>query len=451
MTAYPTLGHDPAPGDPWAVRQVAAALGAVAGDAESITSRLQRLGDGARDAVWRGPAADAFHRLLADVGPDVVRLAGAHREGQDALVHYAGELERAQDIARRAESDAAGATRERDRATQTRRQAAGEAAEHDRLVWECDRQIRASQAQRVLWVADPAYQAELLRYEQQTRSVQYRAETAAGQARGREQAARSAETTATAHLQAAQVLGEQARELRDRAAGRVVGRLDAAGRRGQADRGLVERLLTAADDVTRSVVTSRTFQRLLGIVDDVSTVLGVLALGALAVSPFLGPAAPVGVAVAGFLGTAATIAGVVTLLGKAAGHRYGTHSGAEVAWAAAGIVPAIGKGIRPAARLVTRALPRARPLVQAAARHAGSAARTVGGSRPVREVVRWADDARTRIRPLQNFTAGKLYDLGYTVTDLAKKAAPHLLAPDRPVLVPFPAPGPAAQCPAVVR
>lgn len=226
---YPTLGYDPAPGSPGTVRGVATALGIVAADAESITSRLRLIGNGAGDAVWRGSAASAFHLLLADVGPDVIRLASAHREAQVALLHYADALERAQDTARGAESDAARATTDRDQQTSARRRAAAEAAQQDRQTWECRRQITQSQATRLLWAADPVYQAELLRYETQTRGIQHRAESLAAEARGRENSARSAELAAAARIDAARRLGNQAQEVRDSSARHTVERLDATG------------------------------------------------------------------------------------------------------------------------------------------------------------------------------------------------------------------------------
>lgn len=270
--SHPTLGYDPAPGDPTAVRQVAAALAAVAGDAESITNRLQRIGPGAGDTVWRGPAADAFHSLLAGVGPDVVRLASAHREAQDALVHYAADLERAQDIGRRAESDAAGATGERDRAAQLRRQAAGEAADRDREAWACRARIAESQAQRLLWVADPGYQAELQRYETQIRGRQQQAETQAAQARGREQSARTTESAAGAALAAARILGEQATQVRDGAAGRTVARLEAAGPAGARGNALT-RFLGQVDDTLKLITADPEFARWMQRISDVGGVL----------------------------------------------------------------------------------------------------------------------------------------------------------------------------------
>lgn len=439
---YPTLGYDPAPGDPGAVRGVATALGMVAGDAESITARLHRIGNGAGDTVWRGPAATAFHLLLADVGPDVIRLASAHREAQDALLQYAGTLGQAQDTAWRAESDAARATTERDEQSRTRQRAADEAAQLDRQVWECRRQIAQSQATRLLWAADPAYQAELIRYETQTRGIQHRAESLAAETRGRENTARGAESAAAARIEAARVLGAQAKELRDTAARGTVERLDAAGRQGIAHRNPILRVLSAADDLGRRMVTSPGFEMFMSGLKVLGTALAVLAFAALVVAAFLAaPAAAALAALAGSIGLAASGVGLLALLSTRAARHYGTRTNADVIWASLQVVPGFGPLASLGGKIVTRLLPAAKPLVAAAGRTASS----IGQARPVREVIRWIDDAKAQVRPLRHFTPSNLLDLGITGLDLIKDAVPIV----RPLPVgPLVTPPPPPQCPA---
>lgn len=222
------LGYDPVPGDVDAVRRVATMLGAVADQADTITTRLRGIDDGTGPQVWRGPAADAFHRLLDDIGPDVIRLASAHREAEDALRSYAGDLDGAQFMGRRAESDAGLAISDRERAEADRARAAEEAAAYQRQVGECRLRLAQAGAARLTALTDPVYQAELTRYEGQVRGVQQQAESRAAEARGRENAARSAGSAAEARVQAARLLAEQAKQVRDDSARRVVNRLDAA-------------------------------------------------------------------------------------------------------------------------------------------------------------------------------------------------------------------------------
>lgn len=416
---HPTLGYDPAPGEPAAVRQIAITLGTVSDDAERITSRLQRISRGAGDAVWRGAAADSFHELLTDVGPAVVRLTNAHREAHDALLHYADTLERAQDTAWRAESDAARATTERDEQSRTRQRAADEAAQLDRQVWECRRQIAQSQATRLLWAADPAYQAELVRYETQTRGVQHRAESLAAETRGRENTARGAESAAAARIEAARVLGAQAKELRDTAARRTVERLDTAGRQGQVHGGLVRRFLNSVDDIGRSIVTSPTFEHFMTVLGVVSTAVAIVGFAILLA----------GAAVPGAILFAGAALGIGTVLAVAAGLRYGTRNRGDLVEAILGAVPLFGKGVALGGRVVTRMLPAAKPVI-------GRAVSGIGGIRPVREIVRFPGTVRKQIPALRHFTGGDLYDLGYTTISLTMNPKPLIRL--LPLLTPVP-------------
>lgn len=338
------LGYDPVPGDVDAVRRVATMLGAVADQADSITTRLRGIDDGTGPQVWRGPAADAFHRLLDDIGPDVIRLASAHREAEDALRSYAGDLDGAQFMGRRAESDAGLAISDRERAEADRARAAEEAAAYQRQVGECRLRLAQAGAARLTALTDPVYQAELTHYEGQVRGVQQQAESRAAEARGRENAARSAGSAAEARVQAARLLAEQAKQVRDDSARRVVDRLATAGRLGLANGNPVTALLGRADDLLRGIATNPYFLDFLTRLDEVNGAIALVGGIAMLVPGMQ----PVGTVLLG----ASTVLAVVSLSATVLAASYGQRGAGDVAWGVVGLIPGLkqAKGLRPGLR-----------------------------------------------------------------------------------------------------
>ncbi len=320
------LGYDPVPGDVDAVARVAALLGVVAGQAETITTRLARLDNGVGQQVWRGPAADVFRSLLAGVGPDITKLVAAHREAEDALHTYAGALGAAQGSARRAENDAAAGLADRERAECDRRRAAEEAASHGARINECRVRIGQARVARLTAIADPVYQAEMDRYENQVRGIQQHAETGAAQARGREDTARAACSTAEARVQAARLLARQATEIRDHAARRAVDRLDEAGQVGEREGNPIKGIFGAIDDKLRRITAHPDFGAWMQRISDVGGVL--LNIGSLvALFPF-----PATQALGALLMTAGIGLKAVSFVGTAIAVRYGNASKSDLAY-----------------------------------------------------------------------------------------------------------------------
>lgn len=433
------LGYDPVPGDVDAVRRVATMLGAVADQADTITTRLRGIDDGTGPQVWRGPAADAFHRLLDDIGPDVIRLASAHREAEDALRSYAGDLDGAQFMGRRAESDAGLAISDRERAEADRARAAEEAAAYQRQVGECRLRLAQAGAARLTALTDPVYQAELTRYEGQVRGMQQQAESRAAEARGRENAARSVGSAAEARVQAARLLAEQAKQVRDDSARRVVDRLDAAGRLGTSRKLVFARLGQVVDDLARVVVRSPAFSVWLDVISITGSVLTIIGIG---VAVLFLPAAAVGGAIA-LVGTGF---GVVSFLGTALAVRYGTRTRTDLAIEAAGLVPGIGS-VGKLGRVITRSLPWAPNAVNGAAKKVVDLTR-----RPaIRGVITWTGDRAQQLRPLRHFAPGskpyKLILAGHDVLTSGPRLIKSLVTPPPPNLVEvLPAGPPAPSC-----
>lgn len=392
--SYPTLAYDPTPGDPTVIRQVASDLGAIAGDAESIGRRLRAVGTAVGDSVWRGTAADAFHRLLEDAGPIVGKLAEAHRVAEDALSDYANVLAGAQDMSRDAERDADRAQADRDRCAGDRRRAAEEAAAHERRAWECRSRLHEARTRQILGVGDPVYQAELARYETSVRSALRQAESAAEQRRQRQQDAQHAESAACGRLEAARLLAEQATEVRNATARTTVQRLDDAGRMGTARTNPLERAGHWLDDLGRKVVTSAEFDALLDLMGNASNVLFGIALAAAAISIIFPPAAVVTGPLALIALAASNILGVAALIGTAAGFRYGTRSTTDPVLAAIGAIPGPGRALGIAGKVVTRTIGRPTLLSRGLNRLNNWAAK---------DVVRWADGDQTRIAAGKHF------------------------------------------------
>lgn len=104
MTAYPTLGFDPAPGD----------LATVEGLVDTLTRTVDDVADslkvlsGGDDSGWIGESGDAFRATLAeDFHPQLRDSGEALRSSRDALSTWATQLSSHQLEARRLEEEAA--------------------------------------------------------------------------------------------------------------------------------------------------------------------------------------------------------------------------------------------------------------------------------------------------------------------------------------------------------
>lgn len=246
--SWPALGRDPVPGDPGAVRTLANRFDAVRDAAEAVVGGLRTVDSGTGSAVWRGPAAESFRDLLADAGPAVTRLSSSHGIAHDALLRYATALERAQETARRAETDGERAIADRDDAR--RRQGAADA---DAGSWAS--RARAAQAQwlegqskRAACIADPVYAAQLDAWLHEIASRREHFRTCESQARGRAAGAAREADAADDRLSAARALATQAARDREDAADRLADELDRASPKGDGWKGVLDAIARHGGD-----------------------------------------------------------------------------------------------------------------------------------------------------------------------------------------------------------
>jgi uncharacterized protein YukE len=217
---WSALGRDPVPGDPAEVGRIATAIGAVGDDAADVVGRLRSIDSAAGPAVWRGDAAEAFRRVLAEAGPQLTRFADSHHRAEEAVQKYATALAEAQETARRAESEAERAISDRDLAERTRAEAEGDrsrAAGERRAA-----QLQLEQADVLNGVAgasgDPVYAAQMADYRRQVGTRRDQWETSEATARGREQAAKELVDAAEGRLATARALsGDAWQDRRDAA------------------------------------------------------------------------------------------------------------------------------------------------------------------------------------------------------------------------------------------
>lgn len=433
MTLH-ALGYDPVPGDPDAVHRVAMLMGSTAAEAETITNRLGRVGAATGPQIWRGPAAEAFRRVLDDLRPDVERLARSHREAQDALGEYAFALDSAQDMARRADSAAVGGKADRERAAGDRRRAADEARAYDDQVRDCEWHLGKARVSRLLAPADPVYQAQMDAWETRTRTTQNQARTAAVRARGQETAARTAESTAAARVDAAMLLAGQAKEVRDVAARRAVDRLDTAGRTA-VHRNPITRVLDWIDDTVRTVVTDPRFGKFLDIVSRGAEIVTLVAIVA-AIITAIALGGKVALAILAIGLPAALVLGIINLLGTALGKGYGVRDWGDVAGAALGVLPAAGRVVgKLAGPTVRRVLPWADRAAKGAVRRIDGLYR----SSPIAGAIK---QTQKKIPALKVFTPTHQREIAEGLLDSGRSTLERMWRepPNEPTITPLPAP-----------
>lgn len=111
---YPLAGSDPVPGDPVAVRIAGTRYQEVA---EAIEAAARSLAEVTELARVCSQAVDAVEERAAEVGSEISHARSRYAGVGEALVAYARELERAQDLSLRALESAQAAQRASDTAT----------------------------------------------------------------------------------------------------------------------------------------------------------------------------------------------------------------------------------------------------------------------------------------------------------------------------------------------
>uniref|UniRef100_UPI0035ABBD40 WXG100 family type VII secretion target n=1 Tax=Frankia sp. CiP3 TaxID=2880971 RepID=UPI0035ABBD40 len=199
------LDGDPAPGDPDAVRALAARLHGQAELAETTTARLRAIaGEGGGDLRMAGDYAPRFTEALAELPGELATLARAYRGCGDALSTYATGLTEAQ-------TRAGGALRQ-----------GADAEERYQAAVRVVRALLPPDRELLLWpraeLTDPSISAATATWEAQDLAGQVRAAAGRGQAAAadRARACRLARQVAELHGTAAHTC---ARGIEDALAG----------------------------------------------------------------------------------------------------------------------------------------------------------------------------------------------------------------------------------------
>jgi uncharacterized protein YukE len=300
-------GADPVPGDPFALRNLASRFGEVADDTGRISRRLDSVADQAGPQLWRGCAADLFRDQLAEVLPDLAKLARSHDLARQALLTYATVMETAQETARRAGGDANRAADEERSA-----RAEGERADTDRSAFLAEARV-AEAALRTAQIGlvetavlpDPARSAALTQEESRQQVRRAAALARVSEASGRHDRAESEAAEAHARLEMARQLAADARQLRGDGGNTAVRQLHEASEVGIHNRGMVERAYHATVTAVRDITSTEEFRQFIALVSSVGdTLVSVGTLVAL-VFPAAGAfiaAVGVGLLAIGFIG-----------------------------------------------------------------------------------------------------------------------------------------------------
>lgn len=83
---------DPGQGSPDGISALAVMIGEVADAAASAQSNLQKLKDQASDAIWRGPAADAFHSRIDKLPGHLQKLATSYDDARSGFKTYSAAV-----------------------------------------------------------------------------------------------------------------------------------------------------------------------------------------------------------------------------------------------------------------------------------------------------------------------------------------------------------------------
>jgi uncharacterized protein YukE len=157
-TWFAALGFDPAPGDPESLRELARATGRTAAQLAASAAALRGLAE--TDGLWRGSAAEAYRRQLAEL-PTRLDVAADALHRLDAALHtYGCRLDEARARARALAHEAAEAQAQLpDGAAQLRLQAARQRAGHLRDEVATDRRAaeRALRAAAAEAPRDPGW------------------------------------------------------------------------------------------------------------------------------------------------------------------------------------------------------------------------------------------------------------------------------------------------------
>lgn len=319
-------------GDSGVVRGIAWKFGDAAVQAEHLSSRIERIGGATGPQVWEGLAAEAFRQMLDSLKPEVIRFACSHRAAEDALRTYAAALDVAQRQAQDAHGSAGRWIKERESAECLAQQAASEAANHDTRARIYADNAREATARKLLHLFDPGYCAELDRYIAEMERGRCHEAARAADARHRQLAARSVQSTAQAQVNAAEMLGAQAAQLRDDAARRAASRLEDAATPGPSIWKQIGSVALLPFKIREAILDF--FERHLQAIDDLSTALSVLAI-VLAFVPGVGQVA------AAVVGTVALGLAVFQLALTLRAVTKGRKDLSDLAKAALGVVPGV--------------------------------------------------------------------------------------------------------------
>ena len=300
-------GADPVPGDPFALRTLASRFGEVADDAHRINRRLDSVAEQAGPQLWRGCAADLFRDQLAELLPDLAKLASSHDLARQTLLTYATVMETAQETSRRAAGDAT-------RASDEERSARAELDRSDADRTAFLAQARAAEAalrtaqlglMEMAVLPDPVRTAALTQEEnhQQTRRTAALAQVS--ESAGRHDRASASAAEAHARLDMARQLAADARQLRSDGGQTAIRHLHEASEVGIHNRGRVEQAFHATVDAVRDITGTEEFRRFIALVSSVGENLVTIGTLVALVFPAAGAfvaAVGVGLLAVGFIG-----------------------------------------------------------------------------------------------------------------------------------------------------
>lgn len=293
---FPTLGFDPAPGQPSVVDTTSQKITGVANELGEIRDALRNVA--VVDGIWEGMAAQAFAGVAEPLPKQADEIAQALNEAGGLLTGWEGSLGDYQQRAKQLETDAAAAKKELDQARND--PALDLAGKH----FSDDESLREAQARY-----DAAVQ-DVRMWEGRLQEIRDQARTLLG--RHQDEADRIAG-------QIDKII-EDTRGLLDRLGDAVGDVIDAIG--------------DFAGDVWGWVQENAEFIKNIGdAFGAISTVLGAAAVTVAAIAPFTGPAAPVLGGVATGLGVASAATSGVAL----GAHGIAKAAGADVGWDTLGI------------------------------------------------------------------------------------------------------------------
>jgi hypothetical protein len=195
--AAPELGITVPMGDPQALRAAAARLSAAAAAMDGVAANLGVSAEAACGGRrWVGPASVAFHRHVQETREAVRTGSGAFHDAAAALTRLAGELQAAQEEARRAQAAAVAASGVIGSATQDLAALAGSAEPDPLARSRLQRTLDDASAELTGARAAIAHAAERARVAGRSAAAALQAATAAATAPRSPERAGACETTA---------------------------------------------------------------------------------------------------------------------------------------------------------------------------------------------------------------------------------------------------------------